>query len=528
MRTGSETDAGKTTTAELGGDAARILEFLRSYADHRLNSRLIDERRCLPPSAVLEFGRAGLLGLQVPKRYGGQELSYRDTFRVMEQLAAIDPNLTLLVSVHNAIGIPPVLGFADEARKAAVLPALAGGTTLATIAASEPGAGSDVRAISTTATRLPTGEYLLNGAKSWISLGSWAGYVSVFAQLRDELNRPLGITGFLVEGGTPGFHPGEEVLTLGMKGIPQNHIAIRDLRLPPGALLGGEGGSLDVAQSAFMAGRAFVGATSLGAMKRCLQISGRYASRRTVATGTLLDNGRTQQILTDSVTATHAVETLVFHIASRLDGGQQVPSELYFACKILGSELMWRVVDRSVQLLGARGFLDTNIVGQYFRDFRLLRIFEGATEAVSVYLGSTVLKDPARFLNTLFAEFGATPAATALANWFDRVSASAGGRNTEAHSHVLANTAGEIACWAILAAAASAKARGGEATDGHAARWCLDTLEDKIHSTSHGNGALLPADVLLDRISAYQREVGDTEQTLPGEASGLDALLTRL
>ncbi|MBB5801030.1 alkylation response protein AidB-like acyl-CoA dehydrogenase [Saccharothrix ecbatanensis] len=509
--------------------AEPIVSFLRGYADERLNSRLIDERRGLPPSVVLELGKAGLLGLQVEREYGGRQLGHRDTFRVIEQVAAIDPNLTLLVAVHNAIGITPVRHFADRARKAEVLPVLARGAGLATIAASEPGAGSDLRAIATTARQLPDGGYLLNGDKSWISLGSWAGHVTVFAQLEAADGRPLGITGFLVEAGTPGFIPGEEILTLGMKGIPQNHIAIRDLRLPPGALLGAEGQGLAVAQSAFMAGRAFVGAVSLGAMKRCLQLAHRYASRRTVATGGLFDNGRTQQILSGNVAATHAVDALMGHMAGVLDRGAHLPDELYFAAKIMGSELMWRVVDSSVQMLGARGYLDTNIVGQYFRDYRLLRIFEGATEAVTVYLGSTVLKDPDGFCAMLAAQFGGSTAVDAVSRCLARLRVNRRGvdLSDQRNHHVLANAVGELAGWAVLAAVTASA--GGRDVDTLTAEWCRERLYDTIRTTEQDPrpSELFPSDTISREITGYADVIGDTEQTLPGEASHLDSLLAR-
>jgi alkylation response protein AidB-like acyl-CoA dehydrogenase len=201
---------------------SRVLDFLRRYAAGNLQSRLADERRCLPPSVVLDLGAEGVLGLQAPEEYGGLGLSYADALRVMAQTAAMDPSLSLLVLVQNAVGIPPIERFASERLRAQALPRLARGAALATIAASEPGAGSNVRGITTRATRLPGGGYRLDGGKAWISLGSWARYLNVFALLQDEAGRPLGITGFLVESDRAGFIAGHEAMTLGMKGIPQN------------------------------------------------------------------------------------------------------------------------------------------------------------------------------------------------------------------------------------------------------------------------------------------------------------------
>ena len=493
-----------------------ILDFLRWYAEGRINSRLIDERRTVTPANILAAGRAGLLGLQIEAQYGGRQLSHQDTYRVVEQVAAIDPSLALTVSVHNAVGIPPVRRFAPEPYRAEVLPLLATGQSLATIAASEPGAGSHVRSISTTAVRLPTGEFLLNGGKSWISLGAWAGYVNLFARQVDEKGQPLGITGFLVETHSPGYYPGEEAMTLGMRGIPQNHVRIKDLVVPAHSLLGVEGEGLVAAQTAFMAGRVFVGALSLGAMKRSLQLAHRYAARRVVATGNLANNGRTRQILTRSVIATQAVEALVRHIGRNLDAGIAVPDEIFFACKILSSELMWTVVDSSVQLMGARGYLDTNVVGQFFRDYRLLRIFEGATEAVTVYLGTVVRASVSNFLAKMDRSFSGTRSLHLLRQHLES-------RRSYSEDVADANALGEIACWAILAAATE-KNNDGTLVAQYAEEWALTHLHDKLLATKE-DVEILTSGLIAEKIESYEFSIGDLTQNLPGEDTSRDSLL---
>src|SRR5918994_2929388 len=133
--------------------AARMLDFLRQYARNVLNSRLMDERRSLPPALVSDFADVGLLGLQIPKRFLGQELSNVDMTRAFTQLGAIDANLAVLCVVHNTLGIPPIALFANEEVKRDVLPRLARGQALTTSAISEPGVGSHVRGLTTYATR---------------------------------------------------------------------------------------------------------------------------------------------------------------------------------------------------------------------------------------------------------------------------------------------------------------------------------------------------------------------------------------
>ncbi|MGW5647341.1 acyl-CoA dehydrogenase family protein [Saccharopolyspora sp. NPDC003752] len=502
-----------------------LLDFLREYGRERLDSRRMDERRSLPLSLVPDLGAAGLFGLRIPREHQGLGLSHSDMARVMTQLGAIDANVFVLVGVHNTLGVPPVQHFAPEAVKSAVLPGLARGRQLITSAISEPGQGSYVHAIATRAAKQPDGSYVLNGNKQWISLGADAKYVNVFARLTDELGQDAGITGFLVDSAIPGFQHGPEVFTLGMKAVPQNSLTFDELRVPAQALLGSEGQGLRVAKTAFAFGRLTIAAGSLGAMMRSLELAHRFARRREVATGNLAENGRTQQILAECTAATQAVETLVDNIAARLDGDERVPEPLYFTAKVLGAELMWHVVDRCVQLLGARGYLDTNVVGQFFRDYRLFRIFEGSTDTLTVYLGTAFLAEP-RELVALLDEFDAAPQvqelAAAVAKLTTRATAIAPQR------HMLANAVGELSCWAVLAALTS-EVRHRSDMHSYTASWCEQRLRERLRAIEHD----LPFDELptvnaiARHIEAYGGKIGDVEQRRPGEEHALDVLLRR-
>jgi Acyl-CoA dehydrogenase, C-terminal domain len=180
-----------------------------------------------------------------------------------------------------------------------------------------------------------------------------------------------------------------------------------------------------------------------------------------------------------------------------------------------------------VQMLGARGFLDTNIVGQFFRDYRLFRIFEGATEAVTVYLGSSILKAPQEFFALLDTQFDASSSVrelrVAVADLAEQATTS------EAHRHLLANAIGDIACWTVIAGLTSAVARrSGTTVDTYTAHWCEHKLRERIRTaqhelhTSHRPPAV---DILNDHIVGYESVIGDIEQTLPGEHRELDKLL---
>ncbi|MEM6404379.1 MAG: acyl-CoA dehydrogenase family protein, partial [Cyanobacteria bacterium P01_D01_bin.116] len=343
--------------------ADNLIEWLRSYAGERINSRLIDERRCIPPYIVLDFGNRGLLGMQVPPEYGGIGLNNRDTLRIFEQLAAIDLTLASFVGVHHALGTRPILNYASESVRQELLPLIATGRELAGFAITEAVAGSNPRAIATTA--LPDSQgWRLNGQKSWIGHGSWAGTINVFAQMLDANHQPIGISGFVVRQGTFGLRQGPEALTMGMRGMVQNSIYLEDVPVTASNLLGEQGSGIEVAQDAMMFGRLGLGVMSLGAMKRCAQLMLRYSQRRLISTGRLLDNSVTLVRLNNLTLAITALETLVFTIADLLDRGEYIPEEAYTACKTSGPEFLGEAADQLVQLLGGRGYIETNIAPQ--------------------------------------------------------------------------------------------------------------------------------------------------------------------
>jgi alkylation response protein AidB-like acyl-CoA dehydrogenase len=500
-----------------------MLEFLREYARNFLNSRLMDERRSLPPALISDFADVGLLGLQIPREHGGQDLSHLDMNRVFTQLGAIDANLAVFCAVHNTLGAAPILLSATDEVKSSVLPRLAAGKALTTSAISEPGIGSHVRGMTTSATSNPDGSYTINGVKKWISLGGDARYVNIFASLSDEGGRPRGITGFLVDSRTPGFGIGPEMLTLGLRAVPQYDLSFRDLRVPPSALLGAEGGGLTTAKAAFMGGRVVLAAMAMGAAMRSLELAQRFAKGREVATGSLADNGRIRQVLAEAGAAVQAVETLISRIATWRDAGQDVPDAWYFCAKILGCELGWSAIDTALQVLGARGFLDTNTIGQHFRDYRLFRIFEGSTEAITVYLGTTLVKYPDEFTKLVDQ---AHPTAQML-TLIDRV-AEIGAHHADdgAAQHIHAAVVGELVCWTLLTVVTNEAAHR-SSMHGYTAAWAEHQLRRKLDSAQSGSQRDLPTRAeFAEHVAGYARIIGDVDQRRwPGEEWTVDPLL---
>jgi alkylation response protein AidB-like acyl-CoA dehydrogenase len=515
--------------------ADQLIHWLRSYASDRINSRVIDERRCIPPHVVLDFGNRGMLGLQVSVNFGGAGLGHRDAMRVVEQLAAIDLSLATFTVNHNFLGIRPIQRYASHALCEELVPALAQGRELAAFALTEPGAGSNPQLLSASGVTDASGGWRLRGTKLWSGSASWAGVVNVFVKVLDGKDRPGRITGFAVRSGTPGLRHGPEALTMGMRGMVQNSIHLDDVPVKSDHLLGRVGAGMEAAQDGMTLTRLAIGAKSLGGIKRCLQLMHRYASRRSIATGRLLDNPITLARLSDLTAAAGALEALVAQICDSLDQGRAVPLEAYIACKAAGPELLWKSADGLVQLLGGRGYIETNIAPQLLRDARVFRIFEGPTETLNMFLGLRALHQGRELHRFLREELSAGAASDRLREAAEQINTRWSGATMASDplsaSRLASSLIGEVASYAILwAAAERAVSRSSSAEGARAVQWARRQFDESLARGFAGASSaseLISPEEATAAIATCTQAIGDLEQALPGEDHELDALLRR-
>jgi alkylation response protein AidB-like acyl-CoA dehydrogenase len=529
---GDPPDVEEAALADSRGRADAMIAWLRRYAARRLNSRLIDERRTVPPYVVLDLGNEGFFGLQVPLAYGGKALSNADLMRVMQQLAAVDLTLATLVGVHNGLGLRPLLQFGPEALQRQWLPRLAEGRQLAAYALAEPQAGSNPLAMQAAAQRVEGG-WRLDAGKHLVGLASWAGLVTVLARAVDRDGTALGAIALLVPADAPGLQHGPEVLTMGMRGMVHSALRCEDVFVPDAQVLLAPGEGMQVAHDAAGFSRLGIGALCVGAMKRCAQLMARYAARREVATGRLLDNPVSCARLHELTCAVWALEALAGAIATALDARGALPQHACLACKCVGAELLWEAADRLVQMLGGRGYLESNGAPQVLRDARVLRILEGPTEALYMQLGAAAAPTSGaeRFLAdglgrpALAAELGATVAS---------IRARAAGvrqfGGDGAAVQWLDYRIGELCAFALLLGAAERRAADGQGgAQGTAAlvwaRARVDAVRRAIATEQEAARVVALPAVLLDRIGAYAGDIGDIDQQLAGETQAPDPLL---
>jgi alkylation response protein AidB-like acyl-CoA dehydrogenase len=472
--------------------AETLVEWLRDYAARRVDLRTMDERRTIAPHVVLDFGRQGLLGLQVPTEWHGLGLSTRDALRVTEQLAAIDLSLAAFIGVQNTLGLCPLSRHGTAAQKNAWLSDAATGRILIAFALTEESGGSNPHAIQSVARRCGDGDWILRGEKIWIGNAAWSTLIVVVARAEGTAGEPLGLTTFLVPTDAGGVDPGEEALTMGVRSMVQNRVRFSDVRVPDAHRIGAIGKGLVVAQDAMAAGRLGIAAMSLGGIKRCAQLMTAYASRRSIATGSLIDNPVTADRLHAVLCAVAAVDALLGKVADATDAGDAVPDECLALCKLVATEQLGDAADRVVQMTGGRGYIESSGVPQLVRDARLFRIFEGPSETLAWYVGSRLLQDP-RPLDTFMRDrLGGTDSASRLRATTQELAASLKGAANYARARTwIAFHLGTIAGWAALDAAVERSETVAAALDvGAWARECADLVRARaLRPPSTGWGA---------------------------------------
>ncbi len=511
-----------------------LIAWLREYNETRIDSRLWDERRSIPPYIVLDFGNRGIFGMQIPESHGGLGLNNRDFLRVLEQLAAIDISLASLVFIHNANGIRPIMGYAKPELRDELLPIIASGRELSSFALTEPAAGSNLPSLEARAVPDGQGGWRLSGVKRWNASG-WAGIVTVFARVVDDKGRAGHVSAFVVRQGMKGVKVGPESLTMGVRSIMQNALILDEVAVDERHLAGEIGKGMELADEALLIARLCMGAISLGAMKRSAQLMLRYTTRRQVSTGRLIDSPNMRAVMSRVTTKITAVQALVDSLTDILDAGEYPAEEACMIAKTIASNSVWEVADDLVETLGGRGYMENNPAAQIMRDCRMLRIGEGANDLMTLSVGRRVLhSEPLRVLmqDTLGAPHLYDLLKDAAGQAMDRClgpdAAFADRGSAVAWAHRLT---GQVAAKAlVLAALEDAERKAPSPALSRARAWAAEELDQAVACAISGSVAerdMIGADEAAEMIAGFDAAIGDLEQAPPGIEEAIDPLLQR-
>jgi acyl-CoA dehydrogenase family member 9 len=364
---------------------ASAREFGKTY-----DQRAVEERRWLGDEVIRELGERRLLGLYVPERYGGAGLTQTGYCRVSEEFAQIDATLSVVMGVHQSIGMKGIVLFGTDAQKERFLPDLTSGRKLAGFALTEPHAGSDAYHLESRAARQPDGSWRLNGEKRYIGNGSKGSVFVTFA--RTEIDGEDRHTAFIVERDMDGFEVGERFDTMGLRGNDLRRLYFRDVRIPPENVLGEPGEGFKLAMQILNNGRLSLGTGSVGASKWMLDRVIRHVKERRQFDRPLADFELVQEKIGWMVSFTFGLEAMSYLTTGLVDAGVPDYSLESAICKVAGTEFIWYAANRALQLKGGEGYMRDEPWEKLLRDIRIFPIFEGANDVMRAFIALSGMK----------------------------------------------------------------------------------------------------------------------------------------
>ena len=383
---------------------SRIIRELNALVGDLIRPEQFDEDESIPEAVIEAFARLGLLGISIPKQYGGLGLSQAGYARIFAAVAVVDPSLAVLVGVHCGLGGKAIALYGNDEQKARYLPMLARGETHAAYALTEPETGSDAQHIVTSARLNDAGtHWLLTGRKYWIGNGHRAGVIAAFAQTPVERNGVIVMrpTAFIVRPDMPGFHVERTFRKLGIKGSTQAELRFDEMEVPIDHVLGEVGQGFKVAVHALNAGRLSLAAGCTQGTRAIMRQFVQYAEERVQFGKPLADFEITQRKMADMAADQYAADSMIGMLTS-LMSRDDVDASLEAACvKVFASEMVWRASDEMVQLAGGRGFSKPWPYERQLRDARINRIFEGANEILRLFIALNGVQGPAETLQEL-------------------------------------------------------------------------------------------------------------------------------
>jgi alkylation response protein AidB-like acyl-CoA dehydrogenase len=371
-------------------DQALLRNAVREFAEAEIRPhvREWDEAQHFPREVVPKLADLGLMGIQLPEEYGGAGMSAIDYCICIEELARVDPAVSLSVAAHNGLCTAHLFMFGTEEQRRRYVVPLARGEQVGAWGLTESGAGSDAAAARTTAVR-EGGCWVLNGAKTFITHGA-TGDVIVVMAVTDRTKGPKGISAFVVERGTPGLRAGRKEDKLGMRASETSEVIFENCRIPLDHLVGEEGQGYIAALQVLDAGRIGIAALSVGLAQGAFETARTYAMERKQFGQPIAAFQAIQWKLADNATRIEAARLLTYRAAYLKDRGRRTSLESSMA-KLYASEIAVKSAEDAVQVLGGYGFVKDYPAEKYFRDVKLTTIGEGTSEIQRIVIARQLL-----------------------------------------------------------------------------------------------------------------------------------------
>lgn len=378
---------------ELTEEQNLIREMVQDFAETELQptAKSRDEAEHFDRELMFDkLAEQGLTGIIFPEEYGGAGADYISYCIAVEELSKVCASTGATLVAHLSLGANPLYLFGSEEQKDKFLTPLTLGEKIGAIGITEPAAGSDAGSIMMSGAR-DGDEWVLNGTKIFITNGGEAETYVIFARTDKEADKHHGISGFIVEKGTPGFSFGKKEEKMGIRSSPTIELVFENCRIPAENLLGEEGNGFKMAMITMDGGRIGIASQALGIAQGALDQAIEYTKERKQFDTVITEFQGVQFQLADMATQISAARFLVYHAAHRAGKGLSHATEAAMA-KLMTSETAMKVTTQAVQLLGGYGYTREFPVERMMRDAKITEIYGGTSEIQRVVIGSSLTK----------------------------------------------------------------------------------------------------------------------------------------
>jgi alkylation response protein AidB-like acyl-CoA dehydrogenase len=371
-------------------DQQLLRKSVREFAETEIRPNVMtwDESQHFPKDLMPKLAGLGLMGIQFPDNYGGAGMSAVDYCICIEELARVDPSVSLSVAAHNGLGAAHISMFGTEEQKQKYLVPLAKGETLAAWGLTEPGSGSDAAAMRTTAVK-DGACWVLNGSKMFITHGTSADTLVIMA-VTDKAKGAKGISAFVLERGMGGLLAGKKEDKLGMRASETTEVLLQNCRVSAAQMLGEEGQGFIQTLQVLDAGRIGIAALSVGLAQGAYEAAARYTAERKQFGRSISSFPSIQERLAQHQSQVEAARLLTYRAAWLKDQGRRMTLESAMA-KLYSSEIAVRAAEDCVQMHGGYGFVKDYPAEKFFRDVKLVTIGEGTSEVQRLVIARQLL-----------------------------------------------------------------------------------------------------------------------------------------
>ena len=375
----------------LSEDQKMLKAMVREFAEKEIGplAAKIDDESYFPVEIVKKASEIGLMGTGYPEEYGGSGGGALEQIIVFEEVARICASTCVILAASCELAAHPIFHYGTEEQKKKFLVPILTGKKLGAFGLTEAGAGSDVAAMQTTATK-KNGGYVLNGNKIFITNGVEAELITVFAMLDKSLGYK-GVTAFVVEKGTPGYSVGKHERKLGIRGPSTAELVFDNCFIPEGNRIGPDGKGFRIALETIDGSRIGIAAQSIGIAQAAFETALAYAKERQQFGQPLANFQGIQWMLADMATRLEAARLLAYRAAFLRDQHLPFAKEASMA-KVYAAEMSAFVTTKAIQIHGGYGFTKDFPVERYFRDARITEIYEGTSEMQRMTIARLLLK----------------------------------------------------------------------------------------------------------------------------------------